>query len=123
MKLETDTLKCAKILKNKGISTTMAEALVETATTIDITNLYSKYEVDDIMNKNTQALLNTLDDFRHEMNHKFDTLRTDIHHTLDMRLQKTADDFRAQLRWTVTTMIGAGAVFTSLLASMHFFFH
>jgi len=104
MKLETDTLNHANILTNKGVPKEIAEAFVSAGAEIEIRNLYTKGEVNNMLNETTRELLSKFDDTKKEMS---DTIIA------------FGKQNQSQMRWLIATIIAVGSV----LASLHLLVH
>ena len=123
MKLATDTLTCVKLMIQRGLTQTQAEAVVSTFSETEVNNLLSAHEVDQMIGEATQKVFDKsdrrfeatlqrmdkrLDATLNRVDDKYDTLRREVRH-----------DIRSQSRWLISTMIGCSAA----LASLHLIVH
>ena len=98
MKWEFDTLKCAKMLLNRGLSSNESEAISETLSDLDIRNLYSSIEVDTML---SEAVKNTFVECRHE----FDSKLALYEKMVERRIESDVAEARSSRRWMMGTII------------------
>lgn len=112
MHIQCDTLKYAKLLNKKGVGAETAESWISTLTAIEIFNLYSKCEVDNMLSEAVKKVFI-------EQRREFDARMKDIisHHEAQRREQRT--ELLASRRWMIGTVITVGlSVMAVLLTAL-----
>ena len=97
MRFVTDTLNHVKLLVKFGLAKADAEAIVTAGSTVEITNVYEKGEVNKMLNDSTTEWRNNFDDLN----------------------EKVSQAIKSQSRWIITTLIAGFAA----LASLHIVLH
>lgn len=146
MRIQTDTLKYAKILKESGFSKESSEGFFSTLTQIEIYNIYSVEEVDNMLSEAVRQVFVEQDKKLAEQQREFDARMQDIarrndleanHHALELGELKQElkegrsrsdtiwhnmmNELAANRRWTIATIITVGlSIATYLSALIHF---
>lgn len=125
MKLEFDTLHCAKMLVEFGLQPKLAQGLVETLANTDIRNCYSTQEVNAMLPETVQK---TLDKYQADMdmrfereNREYERKRAEFKQDLEMQLKRTEDLYqkdRAVHRWVIGTIITVGIALAGYLSAL-----
>ncbi len=90
MRVEFDTLKCAKMLRKGGMETSYAEVMIGSFSSVEINNLYSKMEMDTML---SESVLNTLVECRREFDARLERDRI----TTDKVLEDRRREFDARM--------------------------
>ena len=112
MKIEFDTLKCAKILLSKGFTQPQAEALASTLGGTEIRNLYGKTEVNNML---AEAVQNV---FKH-----WDKQWEQRLSVMEKRVDSEIAEARAGRRWVIGTIITVGFALAGYLSALIHFAH
>ena len=134
MRIQTDSLKYAKILNVMGFSNSNAQALMSILTKIEIYNLYSKAEVDKMLSESVKEVFFEL---RREFNtgmleqrREFDERMQSLEKYHDQQLkyqgQQVRDNKNELLisrRWLVGTVITVGLSLAAYLSTLLHFSH
>lgn|SRR3990167_5328010 len=116
MKLEIDTLKCAKMLARQGFNSLQAEGLVSTFADCKFRNLYSKNEINTML---TEAMEKVFRDNRAELERRLEEQRRE----LDKRIEADIAEIRTNRRWIVGTIITVGIALAGYLSALIHFTH
>ena len=139
MRIQTDTLKYAKILKESGFSKESSEGFFSTLTQIEIYNIYSVEEVDNMLSDAVRQVFVEQDKKLAEQQREFDARMVDIARRSDKELselkhelkdgrsrsdtiwQNVMNELASNRRWTIATIITVGlSIATYLSALIHF---
>ena len=139
MRIQTDTLKYAKILKESGFSKESSEGFFSTLTQIEIYNIYSIEEVDNMLSEAVRQVFVEQDKKLAEQRREFDVRMIDIAKRTDKELgelhqelkagrsrsdtvwQNVMNELASNRRWTIATIITVGlSIATYLSALLHF---
>jgi hypothetical protein len=139
MRIQTDTLKYAKILKGSGFSDDAADGLMSTLTQIEIYNIYRVKEVDNMLSEAVKQVFVEQDKKLAEQQREFDARMVDIARRNDKELgelkhelkdgrsrsdtiwQNVMNELASNRRWTIATIITVGlSIATYLSALIHF---
>lgn len=139
MRIQTDTLKYAKILKESGFSKELSEGFFSTLTQIEIHNIYSVAEVDNMLSEAVRQVFVEQDKKLAEQQREFDARMKDISKRSDKELgelkhelkdgrsrsdvvwQNVMNELASNRRWTIATIITVGlSIATYLSALIHF---
>lgn len=105
MQLEFDSLKCAKMLIDRGLGTSESEAIVETLTETDFRNCYSKAEIDNMLPQTVKDVFQSVDKQLEERRWEFDKRLADMERRYEADRTAERSEFRATRRWLVGTII------------------
>lgn len=139
MRIQTDTLKYAKILKESGFSKESSDGFFSTLTQIEIHNIYSVAEVDNMLSEAVRQVFVEQDKKLAEQQREFDARMKDISKRSDKELgelkhelkdgrsrsdvvwQNVMNELASNRRWTIATIITVGlSIATYLSALIHF---
>lgn len=139
MRIRTDTLKYAKILKESGFSKELSDGFFSTLSEIEIYNIYSVDEVDNMLSEAVKQVFVEQDKKLAEQQREFDTRMLDTARRRDKELgelkqelkdgrsrsdtiwQNVMNELASNRRWTIATIITVGlSVATYLSALIHF---
>ncbi len=112
MKLNFDTLKCAKIFLNSGFDLEYASELVKAVNEIDVANIYSKEEVDIMLSETVEKVFR---DHRAEVDRWFEA--ENRRHAADIA------EIRAQTRWLIGTIITSTFALAGYMSALFHFTH
>ena len=116
MKLEFDTLRCVKMLKDQDVNARDAEALASTLAAVDIRNLYDRDKVD-IMKDD--IITNTIAECRRE----FDKQMAVREKYLEAQIAADIAEARAGRRQVIGTIITVGLALAGYLSAVIHFSH
>lgn len=134
MRIQTNTLKYAKMLKKEGFSSSDAETFMSTLTKIEIHNLYSKDEVDKMLSESVKEVFI-------ELRREFDARMQDIEKRDEVALKQLKEELKegrdrsdkiwhgvmaelaANRRWTIATILTVGISITTYLSALLHFSH
>ena len=137
MRIQCDTLKSAIMLKKKGIKSSDAEGLMSTLTEIEIFNLHSKREVDNMLSQSIERIFVKFDESLVKQDKKLAEQRREF----DKQLQEQRNESKEQLqelrneskehrsellasrRWTIGTIITVGLSLAAYLSALIHFNH
>lgn len=130
MLIQIDTLKYARILKERGFPFKEAEALVSTLTRMEIHNLYSKIEVDKMLSESVQEVFVQQREKLAEQRREFDARMQSLEKYHDQQLkyqeQQVRDNKNELLvsrRWLIGTVITVGLSLAAYLSTLLHFSH
>ena len=114
MRIQTDTLKYAKILSKKGFSKNAAEGFFEMLSGLEITNLYSIKEVDNMLSETVKQVFIEEDKKLVEQRREFDE-RMNVFKEL---LNENRSELLASRRWLIGTIITVGLSLAAYLSTI-----
>jgi len=121
MRIEFDTLKCAKILSSKGYSLRQAEALSSAIASMEIRNLFDKTEVNNML---ADVVKNVLEECRREFDKQFSLTEKRVNSeiaSLNARISTELAEARAGRRWVIGSIITVGIALAGYLSALiHF---
>lgn len=130
MKIEMDTLKCVKMLAQKGLNDKTAQAIVESFTDINIRNLYTKSKVDIML---SEAVQKTFDDLRRESDRKYEAAQRQhrevekkhavMQKMMQQRVEADIAEARSGRRWLIGTIITCTLALAGYLSALIHFTH
>ena len=141
MRIQTDTLKYAKILKESGFSKESSEGFFSTLTKIEIYNIYSVEEVDNMLSEAVRQVFVEQDKKLAEQQREFDARMADITKRSDKQLgelklelkdgrsrsdtiwQNVMNELASNRRWTIATIITVGLSIATYLSALIRFNH
>ena len=141
MRIQTDTLKYAKILKESGFSKESSEGFFSTLTKIEIYNIYSVEEVDNMLSEAVRQVFVEQDKKLAEQQREFDARMADIAKRSDKELgelkhelkdgrsrsdtiwQNVMNELASNRRWTIATIITVGLSIATYLSALIRFNH
>ena len=136
MKCQFDSLKCAKILKDGGVAPDDAEAIAGMLTETNINNLYSRPEIDEMLN---EVVKTTLAESRREFDQLNDTVKTtlaenrrqfdkslersredlaEVRRQFDQSFARSREDSESNRRWIVGTIITCALALGGYLSAL-----
>jgi len=139
MRIQTDSLKYAKMLKAEGFPPESADGFISTLTEIEIHNVYSTVEVDAMLSESVKEIFARQDQKLAEQQREFDARMQDMERRDEAALgqlknelkegrdrsdriwQGMMGEFASHRRWTIATIITVGlSLATYLSALLHF---
>ena len=114
MRIEFDTLKCAKMLSSRGFPLKQAEALVSVLSASEITNINSKDEVNNMLAEAVEKVFTRWDEKQAIQNRESERRIQSYENRLNLDLAEA----RSHRRWLIGTLITMGAVITTTI--IHF---
>ena len=141
MRIQCDTLKYAKQLKQKGGEAVVADGLMSTFTEIEIFNIHSKKEVDNMLSKSIERLFDEQDaklakqtlklaeqkrEFNARMKEeakKFAMQMRDTAKHHEQQLNENRHELLASRRWMIGTIITVGLSLAAYLSALIHFNH
>lgn len=118
MRIQTDTLKYAKLLKQEGFHPKSAEALMSTLTNIEIHNVYSIDEVDSMLSESIKEVFVEQDKKLAEQRREFDINFNELKNEFKESRQYMVSEMAANRRWTVATIITVGLSLATYLSAL-----
>ena len=119
MRIQTDTLKYARMLKEDGFSSESAEAFMSTLTKIEIHNIYSKLEVDKMLCESVEKVFAKQDEKLAEQRREFDEKMK----SYNEQLRENRGELLASRRWMIGTIITVGFSLAAYLSALVHFNH
>lgn len=119
MRIQTDTLKYANILRNNGYSKELAEGFFSTLTKIEIHNIYSTDEVDNMLSDAVRQVFVEQDKKLAEQRREFDE-RMKVYNE---QLRDSRSELLASRRWMIGTIITVGLSLAAYLSALIHFNH
>lgn len=119
IRLEFDTLDCVYLLMDKGLKEEISKAIVEALSKTPIRNLYSKSEVNEMVN---EVIRETLEQHQRELDRRFNERRQELDQRLNERRQEFdafRSEVRSQYRWLVGTIVTCTLSLISYLHLIH----
>ena len=119
MKLEFDTLKCVKILKEQKFNPQDAEILVSALSGVEIRNLYHKGEVDIMQSDAVEKVFKRWDE-------KQALIKQELERRIasyEGRLANDIAEARAGRRWVIGTIVTVGVALAGYLSALIHFSH
>ncbi|HAT9067694.1 TPA: hypothetical protein JBD66_11050 [Legionella pneumophila subsp. pneumophila] len=119
MRIQTDTLKYAKILKENGFSKESSEGFFSTLTQIEIHNIYSIDEVDNMLSEAVRQVFVEQDKKLVEQRREFDERMK----SYNEQLRENRGELLASRRWMIGTIITVGLSLAAYLSALIHFNH
>ncbi len=130
MRIQCDTLKYATILKQKGLKSSDADALVSTFVELDIHNIHSKHEVNGMLSESVEKIFDKFDEALAKQDLKRAEERRDFARQLREQriearneLKEHRSELLASRRWTIGTIITVGFSLAAYLSALIHFNH
>jgi hypothetical protein len=114
MRIQCDSLKYANILEKKGIKANDADGLMSTITAIEIFNLYSKDEVNSMLNESIQQIFIEEKENRAKQDQKLAEQRREF----DLQIKEQRNEALNSRRWMVGTIITVGFSLAAYLSAL-----
>lgn len=119
MRIQTDTLKYAKMLKTAGFLPKLANGFMSTLTQIEIYNVYSTLEVDNMLSETVREVFNTQEKMLVEQRREFDEKMK----SYNEQLRENRGELLASRRWMIGTIITVGFSLAAYLSALIHFNH
>ena len=119
MRIQTDTLKYAKILNRRGFSKNSAEGFFSTLSEMEIYNLYSIDEVDNMLSEAVRQVFVEEDKKLLEQRREFDERMK----AYNEQLRENRGELLASRRWMIGTIITVGLSLAAYLSALIHFNH
>ncbi len=119
VRIQTDTLKYAKILKESGFSKELSEGFFSTLTQIEIHNIYSIDEVDNMLSEAVRQVFVEQDKKLVEQRREFDERMK----SYNEQLRENRSELLASRRWMIGTIITVGLSLAAYLSALIHFNH
>lgn len=116
---QTDTLKYAKILKESRFSKELSEGFFFTLTQIEIYNIYSIDEVDNMLSEAVRQVFVEQDKKLAEQRREFDERMK----SYNEQLRENRSELLASRRWMIGTIITVGLSLAAYLSALIHFNH
>ena len=111
MKIESDTQNCVRILNENGVDTDNANAVVRMLREMEIYNIYTKDEVNEMLTEGMK-----------EVSKNVDKVLEQYRRESDLMFKKVDEDLReakVMRRWVVTTISVVGLGLAALIYHLH----
>ncbi|MBA2653087.1 MAG: hypothetical protein H0U73_12615 [Tatlockia sp.] len=125
MRIRTNTLKYAKLLQAKGISSKSAEAFMTVLSEIEIYNICSREEVNSMLSESIKEVFieqdKKLAEQRREFDVSFNAFKQELKEGRDRsdRIgQNLMQELAANRRWTIATIITVGLSIATYLSAL-----
>ncbi|MBA2710264.1 MAG: hypothetical protein H0U57_06710 [Tatlockia sp.] len=125
MRIRTNTLKYAKLLQAKGISSKTAEAFMTVLSEIEIYNICSREEVNSMLSESIKEVFieqdKKLAEQRREFDVSFNAFKQELKEGRDRsdRIgQNLMQELAANRRWTIATIITVGLSIATYLSAL-----
>jgi len=119
VRIQTDTLKYAKILKESGFSKESSEGFFSTLTQIEIHNIYGTDEVDNMLSEAVRQVFVEQDKKLVEQRREFDERMK----AYNEQLRENRGELLASRRWMIGTIITVGLSLAAYLSALIHFNH
>lgn len=114
MRILTNELKYARLLRQAGFSPKKSEAIMSMISNAEIHNLYSKNEIDTMLSETVEKVFAKQDDKLREQRREFDTRMFLIKEQID----KDHDELKASRRWLIGTIVTVGMGLAAYLSAL-----
>jgi hypothetical protein len=119
MRIQTDSLKYAKMLRGSGFSLTLADGLMSTLTQIEIRNIYSIKEADNMLSEAVRQVFVEQDNKLAEQRREFDEKMK----LCTEQLRDNRSELLSSRRWLIGTIITVGLSLAAYLSALIHFNH
>lgn len=118
MRIEFDSLRYAKLLESRGLSSKMAESIISTLTEIEILNIYSLREVNGMLSESVKEVFRTQEEKLAEQRREFDARMQSLEKYHEAQLSDNRRELLASRRWLIGTMVTIGFSLAAYLSAM-----
>lgn len=114
VRILTNELKSAKLLRRKGFSPKQSEAIMSMIAGMEIHNLYSSDEYDSMLSETVEKIFAKQDEKLHEQRREFDARMLLMKEQID----KDHDELKASRRWLIGTIVTVGMGLAAYLSAL-----
>ena len=108
MRILTNELKYAKLLRRNGFNPGQAESIVSIISGMEIHNVYSKSEIDIMLSEAVEKVFTRNDRMLEEQRREFDAKMQLMDKYYDRKLSQSDKELVASRRWVIGTVITVG---------------
>jgi hypothetical protein len=119
MRIQTNSLKFAKMLKREGFSSGLSEGFVAAFSQVEVYNIYSVNEVDDMLSDAVRQVFVEQDKKLAEQRREFDEKMKSYHE----QLRENRGELLASRRWMIGTILTVGFSLAAYLSALIHFNH
>ncbi len=118
MRILTNELKYAKLLRRNGFKPGQAESIISMISEMEILNVYSKSEIDIMLSEAVEKVFSKNDRRLEEQRREFDARLDLMDKYYDRKLTQADKELVASRRWLIGTVITVGMGIAAYLSTI-----
>lgn len=119
MRILTNELRCAKLLRRSGIKASQANSIMSMISEMQIHNIYSKDEVNNMLSETVEKVFSEHERGLKQHQREFDEKMAIINKQVDRQY----DELKASRRWVIGTIITVGMGLAAYLSALIKLYH